>query len=201
MKAIAIAAASFTALVMIGVTAGGFNAAAAPGDYSTLPVDPNIVTDSLAYTAAAPVLNPNGQPGVNTVYNHRDGSHQITNTILVLPDPAAATAAMNGSQANLTNTVTNSKTQPAQVGSGGTVVSGTSPDGSKSVTLLTFTEGNTATTIEFDGPPKDPAPADVVDQYGQQQDDAIKTQLAGWASPPQAPPPNHGGDVCISCIG
>jgi hypothetical protein len=70
----------------IRTTAGGFAAAAVltfagfgyaaaqPGDFSTLPVDPNLITDSLAYNAAPPIFNPNGHPGVQTVYTHRDGS-------------------------------------------------------------------------------------------------------------------------------
>ena len=70
--------------------------------------------------------------------------------------------------------VANGQTQPAVVGSGGTIVSGMSPDGTKSVTVLTFTQGNAAATIEFDGPPRDPAPADFVVEFGQKQDTAIK---------------------------
>ena len=177
--AIALGTLSSATLLTIGVTIGGLSSAsAAPGDYSTLPVDPNQVTDSLAYTAGQPILNPNGQPGVSNTYTHRDGSRQITNTILVLADPPSATGALNASKADIAAKVANGKTQPAAVGSGGTVVSGMSPDGSKSVTLLTFTEGNTATTVEFDGPPKDPATTDFVVDFGQKQDAALK----GWLS-------------------
>jgi hypothetical protein len=49
-----------------------------------------------------------------------------------------------------------------------------SPDGSKSVSVLSFAEGNTATTIEFDGTPKDPRPTDLVLELGQKQDTAIR---------------------------
>jgi hypothetical protein len=49
-----------------------------------------------------------------------------------------------------------------------------SPDGSKSVTVLSFAEGNTATTIEFAGSPKDPAPSDLVLELGRKQDTAIR---------------------------
>jgi hypothetical protein len=79
------------------MTIGGLGSATAqPNDYSTLPVDPNLVTDSLAYNAAPPVFDPSGQPGVTAVYTHRGGDRQITNTILVLPDAQAATAAVGG---------------------------------------------------------------------------------------------------------
>jgi hypothetical protein len=157
------------------LTFAGFGyAAAQPGDYGTLPVDPNLITDSLAYNAAPPVFNPNGQPGVEAVYTHRDGSRQIASTILVLPDAQAASAALDGARAESAGRVENGQMQPAAVGSGGTMVSGMSPDGSKSVTVLSFAQGNTATTIEFDGMPKDPAPVDLVLELGRKQDTAIR---------------------------
>jgi hypothetical protein len=157
------------------MTLGGFGyAAAQPGDFSTLPVDPNLITDSLAYNAAPPVLNPNGQPGVETVYTHRDGTRTITTTVLVLSDAQAATAALDGARAELAGTVANGKTQPAAVGAAGAMLTGTSPDGSKSVTVLSFAQGNTATTIEFDGTANDPAPADLVLELGRKQDTAIR---------------------------
>jgi hypothetical protein len=154
------------------LTLNGFGyAAAQPGDMSTLPVDPNLITDSLAYNAAPAVFNPNGQPGVETVYTHRDGSRTITSTILVLPDPSAATAALDGARAQLG--VVDGKSKPAAVGAGGTILTGMSSSG-QSVTVLSFTEGNTATTIEFAGAAKDPAPEDLVLELGRKQDTAIR---------------------------
>ena len=161
----ALAAVAMSASLGIGA------AAAQSNDYSTLPVDPNTITDSQAYTAAPLDIDPNGQRGVMAEYTHREGgTRQITTTILVLSDAPAATAALGGAAAE----VTNQRSQPAPVGTGRTLVTGTSPDGTESVTVLTFTEGNTATTIEFDGPPNDPAPADLVIELGQKQAAAIK---------------------------
>jgi hypothetical protein len=161
--------------VAAAMTLGGFGyAAAQTGDFATLPVDPNLITDSLAYSAAPPILNPNGQPGVETVYTHRDGSRTITTTVLVLSDAAAATAALDGARAELAGTIANGKTQPAAVGSAGTMLTGTSSDGSKSVTVLSFAQGNTATTIEFAGAANDPVPADLVLELGRKQDTAIQ---------------------------
>jgi hypothetical protein len=164
-------ACAFAALAA-GATIGGFGSAAAQSsDYSTLPVDPNLLTDSLAYSAAPFDINPDGRPGVTAVYTHREGgTRTITTTILILPDAQAATAALTGAAAE----VANPQTKPAAVGTGGTMVSGTSPDGTESVTVLTFTQGNAATTIEFDGPTNDPVPADLVVELGQKQDTAIK---------------------------
>jgi hypothetical protein len=92
----------------------------------------------------------------------------------VLSDAQAATAALDGARAELAGKVANGKTQPAAVGSGGTMLTGTSPDGSKSVTVLSFAEGNTATTLEFDGASTDPAPSDLVLELGRKQDTAIR---------------------------
>ena len=57
------------------------------------------MTDSQAYTAGIPTLNPGGQPGATTVFTHRDGSRTITDTVWVLPDPGAAGSAVNQAQA------------------------------------------------------------------------------------------------------
>lgn len=181
MKIPAITAGSLTAatVLAIGMTVGGFGVAAAqPIDFGALPVNPNVVTDSTAWLAESPVQNPNGQPGVEAVYTHRDSTRKITDTILVLPDPAAAIASIGGSQAELANTVVNAKTQLVPVGTGGTILTGTSPDGTASVTVLTFTEGNAATTIEFTGSGSDPAPTDLVIELGQKQAAAIKDALS-----------------------
>lgn len=166
------------ALLILGLTIGGLGTAAAQPDYGTLPVNPNEVTDSTAYIAAAPVRNPQGQPGVEAVYTHRDGSREITNTILVLADPAAATAAMDSARGEWAGQVAGLTAQPAPVGAGATIVSGTSPDGSKSLAVLTFTEGSAFTTIEFEGPTNDPVPIDLVTEYGQRQATVIRDTLA-----------------------
>ena len=168
-----------TAALAAGVTTFGIGSAAAdPVDYTLLLINPNDVTDSMAYSAAAPVQNPNNQQGVSAVYSHRDGTRQITETVLVLPDAAAAAAAMNASQGDAANRIANEKTQPVQVGTGGTLLTGSSADGSQSVSVLLFTQGNAAATVEFDGPPKDPAPTEFVVDLGQKQDSAIRN--APW---------------------
>jgi hypothetical protein len=166
------------ALTAIAVTLAACSSKPPPStDYSNLLVNPNNVWDTTAYSAVPPTPNPNGQTGVRDVYTHRDQTRQITDTILVLSDPSAATASLKKTQAGLGNTVVNSKAQPAPVGTGGTIVTGSSPDGSKAVSVLLFTEGKAAATVEFAGSPKDPATPDVVTEFGQQQDTAIKKGL------------------------
>jgi hypothetical protein len=158
------------AFVIAGAGIAGL-ATASADDYTALLIHPNQVTDSNAYSAGPAVMDPNGQPGAQMVFTHRDGTRVITDTVLVLPDPAAASGAASAAQAN--SGITNPKSQPASVGTGGTVLTGTGANG-QSVSLLTFAQGNMATTVEFAGPANDPVPQDMVVDFGQQQDNAIK---------------------------
>jgi len=162
------------ALMTAGMALGTGVAAADPGDYTVLLIDPNVVTDSLAYTAAPPVLNPDGQPGAMTVYTHRDG-RTITDTVWVLADPGAAAGAISAAQA--ATPVANSKTVSVPVGQNGQLVTGKTPDGTKSLSVLYFTEGNAASAMEFTGPVADPLPVNLATDFGQQQDALIKSRL------------------------
>jgi len=159
------------AAMAVAATIGGLSSAAAqPNDYSQLPVDPNLVSDSQAYSAAPFDLDPNGQRGVEARYTHREGgTRQITTTILIFPSAQEAMGSLAGAAADVANPVS----APAPVGTGGTIVSGTAAGGPQSRSVLTFTDGNVATTIEFDGPPNDPAPPDFVTEFGQKQSTAI----------------------------
>lgn len=66
---------------------------------------------------------------------------------------------------------------PASIGTDSLVVSGTSPDGTKSVTVLLFTQGNAFTTIEFDSGTEDPVPPEVVVDIADKQTQKIAAGL------------------------
>lgn len=166
-----------TTLLTAGATVVGIGSASAQPDYGALPVNPNEVTYSTAYTAAAPIQNPQGQPGIEATYSHRDGSRTVTDTILVLGSPQAATDAMDQARGTVSGQVVGTP-QVAPVGTGGTIVSGTSPDGTRSVAVLTFTEGDAFATVECAGPANDPVPVDLVTDYGQKQASVIRDALA-----------------------
>jgi hypothetical protein len=76
-------------------------------------------------------------------------------------------------------TVKNPTTDSINVGTGGTELSGNSPDNSKGVLILMFTEGRAFVTLEFDGPVDSVPPQDFVTDVGQKQDAAIKRALDG----------------------
>lgn len=126
-----------------------------------------------------PISNPNGQPGVATTFSTQDGGHVIKDTIQVLADPGAATNALNAAKGAQGGAVKDPTTQSSTVGAGGTTLLGNSPDGSKGVTILLFTEGKALVTLEFDGPADSLAPPDFVTDVGQKQDAAVKKGLGG----------------------
>lgn len=161
-------------------TSESTSAQAQPADYSDLLVDPgDIAPPGDTLSAEPPIENPSGKPGVATVFSNQDGTRQIGDTILILPDAAGAAAAVERSKASFGDSVTGGEPEPVPVGSGGTMISGMSPDGSKSVTVLVFSEGKAFTTLEFDGAPDDPVPPPFAIDVGQKQDAAIKSGLPG----------------------
>jgi len=153
------------------------SAAAQPTDYSLLLIkatDINVPGDT--FTAQPPVMNPDGNPGVAGSFVNQAGTRNLGVTILVMSYANAAAGALDGTKANFAKGVADGgNPQPASTGTGGTMFSGTSTDGSKSITALVFDEGKAIVTMEFDGAPNDPAPPDLVNDLGQKQDAAIKS--------------------------
>ena len=155
-------------------------ASAAPADYTTVLIQGSDITTTppnVFTPVEPPVQNPDGMPGAAVVFKNQDDSNRIGDTVLILTDAGAAANAMNGSVASLGNTVTGGNPQPISVGNGGTMVAGTSPDKSKVVTVLLFTDGKAFVTLEFDGAPSDVVPTDYALRVAQQQDAAVKNKL------------------------
>jgi hypothetical protein len=158
-------------------TSASASASASPSDYSTLLIKAtDIVVPNDTFSAMPATPNPGGQPGVAGSFTNTAGSRVIGDTIMILPDASAANTALDGAVSALGSNVTGPP-QSASVGSNGVIATGTSPDNSKAVTVLLFTEGKAFTTIEFDSAADDPVPPEVVTDIGQKQDDAIKKGL------------------------
>lgn len=153
-------------------------ALAQPTDYTGLLIRASDLVAPQAFTAAPPINNPNGQPGATTTFSDRDRTRVIVDSIQILPDPAAATRALESAKAT-TDGYVHGVPDPIAVGAGGATISGPSPDGSKGVTVLLFTEGRAFAELEFDGPPDDLVAPDFVADVGTKQDAAIKRGLAG----------------------
>jgi hypothetical protein len=153
------------------------SAPAKPNDYTALLIKAGDINAPETFTASPAINNPNGQPGAAITFSDQDRSHAIIDTIQILPDPAAATNALNAAQTARSESL-HGKIIPIGVGTGGTTISGSSPDRSKGVTVLLFTQGKALVTLEFDGPSYVLAPPDFVTDVGQKQDTAIKKGLA-----------------------
>ncbi|MGH3959154.1 hypothetical protein [Mycobacterium sp.] len=148
---------------------------AEPTDYSGLLLN---ASDFGFITPDPPVLNPNGVPGVAQLYTSPDGNERIGDTIVIAADPAIAAAGLEHAKANYASKVTGTW-QPADVGFNGAIISGTSPDNSRAVTGLLFTEGKVLVNLEFNSAPNDPVPPADAINFGRRQDAAIKAGLPG----------------------
>ncbi|GFG75437.1 hypothetical protein [Mycobacterium botniense] len=146
-------------------------------DYTKLLIHATDINAPVTFTAGPPIQNPNGRQGAAMTFTEQDGDHVIRDTILILPDPAAAAGALAAAKA-APPLVDAGKPVAANVGAGGTIISGKSPNGSQGVTTLLFTEGRAFVTLEFDGPKDIAAPTDFVTDVGRKQDAAIKQGLS-----------------------
>jgi hypothetical protein len=147
-------------------------------DYTTLLIKASDINAPEPFTATPAVKNPNGQQGATTTFSDQDHSHAIIDTIQVLPDPAAAANALDSARAMQHETL-QAKPMSVDVGVDGTTITGTSPDRSKGVTMLLFTEGKAFVSLEFDGPSYALAPPEFIHDVGDKQDAAIKKGLGG----------------------
>jgi hypothetical protein len=147
-------------------------------DYTTLLIKASDINAPEPFTASPAVKNPNGQQGATTTFSDQDHSHAIIDTIQVLPDPAAAANALDSARAMQHETL-QAKPMSVDVGVDGTTITGTSPDRSKGVTVLLFTEGKAFVSLEFDGPSYALAPPEFIHDVGDKQDAAIKKGLGG----------------------
>jgi len=127
-------------------------------------------------TSQPPVQNPNGAAGVEVLFANPDNSRRIGDTISIVADPSAAAAALGNTKSSYADKVTGTW-QPANVGSNGSMISGTSPDKSQAVTVLLFTEGKALVKLEFAGAANDPIDPGVATDIGRKQDAAIKNGL------------------------
>jgi hypothetical protein len=148
-------------------------------DYRRLLIEPgDINTGTDTFATRSSTTNPGGSDGVAALFVNQHDTRAIGDTILILPDSAAATTTLNTTVSAI-GTITGGRPQPSPVGTGGTVVSGTSPDGAKAVTVLLFTENRAVVRLEFDSAPGDPMPPQVVTDVGKQQQIAVRTGLTG----------------------
>lgn len=150
----------------------------APVDYTRLLLQARDISGTGdTYIEQPPTPNPDSRPGAEVLLVNQEQTKAVSILVVGLDSPAAAPSALAEAQASLAKSVNPGPPQTSPVGTGGSVVSGNSPDGAKSVTVLLFTEGATLARVEFDGLPGQPAAADFVTNVGQKQDIALRVGL------------------------
>ena len=155
-------------------TSAAASPAAQGADYSNLLLKPADVDPS--FTASDPVRNPNGQPGIGQTLTNAAKGEVLLFAIFVDESPAAAGQALQGFKDSLAKEVTG-QPQPADVGDGGFIATGTNPDGSKAVTEVYFTQGKALVNLEFESAPNDTVPPDSALAIAKMQDTQIKNNL------------------------
>ncbi len=151
--------------------------AAQPSDYSGLLIKPSDIIvpgDTFTLMQTLPVTNP---AGVEGVFANQSASRKIDDTIYVYPDAGAASQALDASAKGVQELSVKATPTQADVGTGGQMAVGPSPDGSKAKAIVMFTEGKAFAVLEFESPPNDPVPPDFVLDLGRKQDAAIKSGL------------------------
>lgn len=129
------------------------------------------------FTRRSTKVNPDGQDGASALFVNADDTRAIADTILIYPDVATATATLQQAVGAINTMVEGGTPQPHPVGTNGTVISGTAPDGSKAVTLLMFTQGRALVRLEFDSAIEDPVTEQTVTAIGRMQQIALRIGL------------------------
>jgi hypothetical protein len=138
------------------------------------PTDIVVPGDTFTLFQTLPVPNPAGTEGV---FMNQPGTRKVDDTIYVYPDPGQASQALDQSAKAIQELSVKAAPTPADVGTGGQMAVGPSPDGTKSKAIVMFTEGKVFTVLEFENPPNDPVQPDFVLDLGKKQDAAIKSGL------------------------
>ncbi|MGD1171361.1 hypothetical protein ACKUVQ_21325 [Mycobacterium seoulense] len=145
------------------------------GDYTYLLLQTSDIGIDVA-TTGPPVQNPGGVAGAGVTFTNPDRTRTIDDLVVVFTDPTTAAQQAKERAQSFGKYVTGAP-QPFEVGTNGLIAVGTSPDNSKSVTYVTFAEGRVGVDLEFDSPPNDPAPRDVVLDMAGKQDRIVKDRL------------------------
>jgi hypothetical protein len=115
--------------------------------------------------------------GVAIAFDNEDHTRTLGDSIVIMPDAAAAKVALDGGVRAFGKSITDPSPRPAPVGSNGVVDSGVSPDGSKAVTIVAFTQGPAFAVMQFDSAVGSPVPEDFLTALAQKQAGVIKNAL------------------------
>jgi hypothetical protein len=155
-------------------------AAPAPaGSYAGLLIKPEDIVvpgDTFTLTNSTPTA---GSPGVEGIFNNQNGTRTVDISIYVYPDAATASQALDVSAKAIPEIAVKAQPTPADVGSGGQMAVGPSPDGNKAKGIVMFTEGKAFVVVELSSGLNDPIQPDFLLDLGRRQDAAVKAGLPG----------------------
>jgi hypothetical protein len=147
-------------------------------DYAPLLITPyDIDIPGETFTAGQPQANPGGARGVAVSFTNESQTRTIGDSIVIFPDVDAAKAGLDAAVAALDQSIAAPTPQAAEVGTGGVVASGTSPDGAKAVTVVAFNQGPAFVLMQFEGAADDPVPDDVAVSLAQKQAGLVEAAL------------------------
>ncbi|MCX2928943.1 hypothetical protein ORI20_01560 [Mycobacterium sp. CVI_P3] len=167
-------AAATTSAETSETTSDSASPSAQADDYSNLLLKASDIDPS--FTASEPTVNPNGVPGIGQTMTNPEKKETILFAIFIDESPEAAVQSLQGFKDSIANEVTG-EPQPADVGDGGFIASGTSPDGSKAITEVYFTQGTAMVNIEFESEPDDPILDETALAIAKMQDTQIANNL------------------------
>ncbi|GLP73623.1 hypothetical protein TUM20983_07330 [Mycobacterium antarcticum] len=150
-----------------------------PIDYQPLLITAADLTDDEdTFTLQSKKPQPDGSPGASAFFVNDADNRAISDTVVVYPDDATATATLKQAAATLPTLVSGGTLTPLAVGTDGVTISGTYPDQDKAVTLVFFTEGPALVRLEFQSAPGDATTAQFVTTVAKMQQIALRVGLA-----------------------
>jgi hypothetical protein len=141
-------------------------------DYAALLIAPSdipVAGFTLTKSQAVP-----GAKGVTGLFANADDTRELGDSIVVLPNAAAAKTAFDAAVSAAGDSVKDAKVADLAVGDTGKLVTGTSGDGNDETAVAIFVEGGTFVTLQFGSKSGDTIPAEVIQQVAKAQDDKLK---------------------------
>lgn len=147
-------------------------------DYSALLLQAGDLSDAEdTFTERPSEPTPDPVPGASKLFVNADDTRAISVTIGVFPGASAATETLHQAVATADKVVTGATARPLPVGTDGTVLNGTSPDGSKAVTLVLFTQGRALARLQFASVPGDVTTERFVTDIARMQQIALRVGI------------------------
>ena len=147
-------------------------------DYSRLLLDAGDLSDQNdTFAERSSAATPAGLTGASTLFVNADDTRAISVTVAVYPGAPTATATLRQAISTANTVVTGGDPTPLPVGTDGTVIKGTAPDGDKAVTLVLFTQGPALARLEFDSATGDATTDEFVTTIAKMQQIALRVGI------------------------